>query len=134
MKTIMICLSMLIAACTFAGEKENKEVKKTIQENIKLLESDNIKLFFRKLIHPEEASKRHMKIDSNFIKNFKRHKKAPLLAALKQVENAEPVFSSKTIVSYRSNKLKTMKNANYLNFKLYKGKWYLSNSSKKIKK
>ena len=131
MKTIMICLSMLITVCTLAGEKENKEVKKAIQENIKLLESDNIELFFRNMIHPEEASKKHMKIDSKFIKRFKRNKKVQLLDAFKKVEKETPVFSSKTIVSYE---LEGGKRGRYLNFKLYNGKWYLSNSSMKIKK
>ena len=131
MKTITICLSMLIAACTFAGEKENKEVKKTIQENIKLLESDNIELFFRNMIHPEEASKRKLKIDSSFIKRFKKHGRKRLLAALKEAEKTIPVFSSQTIVSY---KLEKGSRSDYLNFKLYKGKWFLSNKSGKIKK
>lgn len=138
MKTIVLCLSLLIACSAFAGKKENKEVKKVIQENIKLLENDDIKSFLTNIIHPEEAvAKKMLKVDGKCIERFKKHKKEQLLAAFKEAENAKPVFSSQTMVSYQSSKLKTLKNANYLNFKLYKGKWYLSNSSKnpvKVKK
>lgn len=135
MRTIVLCLLLLTAVSAFAGEKENKEVKKVIQENIKLLEADKIESFLTNIIHPQEAaSKKMLKINSKFIEQFKKHKKEPLLAAFKEAENAAPVFSSQTVVSYQSSKLKTLKNANYLNFKLYNGKWYLSNSSKKIKK
>jgi Na+-translocating ferredoxin:NAD+ oxidoreductase RnfG subunit len=123
----VFCILLLVAAVSvFAAEKENQEVKKVIRENIKLLEADDIKSALTNLIHPEEAKGR-FKITDDFIERFKKRKKDQLLAAFKEAENINPFYSSETMVSY---KLERRQKADFLTFKLYKGKWFLSKENR----
>jgi len=123
-KTVIFFLSVLIVTSSSAGTKQNKEVKKAIQNSIELLEKDNIQLFLDSFIHPLEATKEKIIVDKKFVLKFKKEKKDQLLFLFKSLENSTPLFSSETTVSYLFKKENKDKS---LTFKLYKNQWYLSN-------
>ena len=86
MKYIIIIIIFFSLLQSFAGEKENKEVKKSISQAITLLETDKTKEFLQTFISPQDLKKRELTIDEKFIDWFNKNKKDEVLKLFKIVK------------------------------------------------
>ncbi|MCM8542231.1 MAG: protein kinase [Lentisphaeraceae bacterium] len=127
-----------------APKNENAEALSQIYGEIKtaynLLDGNKILSYLQRYTHPIEAKKYGVAIDSVYLNWFKMYQNDMMLDAFKEMNASKPVHVSKDLVSFKiSQKFsKYLINSGYLpnvniqevdqyvNFKKYNGKWYIS--------
>ena len=125
MKYITIIIIFFSLLQSFAGEKENKEVKKVIKQGISLLETNKTKEYLHTLISPHDLKEKKFTIDEKFIDGFNKYKKDKVLEIFKMLTESDPEISKEKVVSFK------VKDNQYMTFKSYENKWYISDSKRK---
>ena len=123
-------------------DKAKEEVSREIQVALDLLESGSAMTFLQRFSHPSDQHKYGLRINTVYLKWFRKYQEKMYVDILKEISSAKTYFADASMVSYKVSQSFTayLKKAGvyferaipdppmYINFVKYHDRWFISDN------